>query len=264
MSLDLPLFAEEPAPRPALARAPLGHWWAGPIAGLDFETTSTDPLTARPVSVALLVAEADGARLPINLHALVRCGVAIPADAQAVHGITEDRLEREGVDVREVFGHLLETLAELAAAEIPVVIMNARFDWPLLHVEAARHGLTVPTGVSLLDPGVLDRQFDKYRRGSRKLSDLAARYDVPLDDAHEAAADVLAAIGVTRALARLWPTLQRCSLAQLQVAQSDWFDAWSAGCNGYWARTGRADRIEGGWPWGTMTPPAPVPSLGGR
>lgn len=222
-------------------------WCDGPIAGLDFETTGTDPLTARPVSVALIV---DGDDTYPRIHRLIQCGVPVPPEASAVHGITDARLLEEGADAKLIIAGVLGMLEVLAADGIPVVIMNACFDWPLLAWEAERHGLRVPDGVHLLDPGVIDRYFDKYRRGSRKLADLAEHYDVALTDAHDAAADVVAAIAVARAIARRYPAVKLAKLADLQHAQRSWFETWKNGINAYWARTGNTARVQGSWPMG--------------
>ena len=48
----------------------------------------------------------------------------------------------------------------------------------------------------VLDPRVLDKHIDPYRRGGRKLTDLCAHYKVALDGAHSADADAIAACRV--------------------------------------------------------------------
>lgn len=232
------------------ATATAATWWEGPIAGLDFEATGTDPRTARPVSVALLTEWGGVGGDCSGLVRLVDAGVEIPAEATAVHGITTERVRREGGRAEDVLYAVLGLLGRLADQRIPVVIMNARYDWPLLHAEAARHGFDLPANVILLDPGVIDRHVDRWRHGSRRLTDLAAHYGATLDDAHDAAADVRTAIAVTRAIVRRTPTLQRAPLASLPLLQREWFARWRDELNAYWARTGRTDRIRGEWPDG--------------
>src|SRR5437588_459876 len=52
----------------------------------------------------------------------------------------------------------------------------------------------------VLDPRVLDKHADRYRRGHRTLTDLCAHYGVALTAAHDAAADAVASLAVTRAI----------------------------------------------------------------
>lgn len=225
-------------------------WWEGPIASLDFEGTGGEANVARPVSVALLCMLPNGEELPRGVSTVIDCGVdEIPEDTVAVHGITVERMRAEGRSPADVFPALLERLEAIADCGIPLAIMNARYDWPLLHLEARRLGLLVPRNVLLLDPGVLDRQFDRYRRGKRKLTDLAQYYGVPFTGAHDAGADVRAAIGVTRAIGRAYPALQRFTLEQLQQCQAEWFAAWRDGLNAHWQRIGVDRHLEGDWPW---------------
>ena len=54
----------------------------------------------------------------------------------------------------------------------------------------------------VIDPLVIDKAVDRYRKGKRTLEAAAAFYGVPLDDAHDAGADAIAAGRVAQAIAR--------------------------------------------------------------
>jgi DNA polymerase-3 subunit epsilon len=84
---------------------------------------------------------------------------------------------------------------------LAIVAMNAACDFTILDRELARywpevHPLMVPDEAGLVlsptvfDPMVLDRAWDKYRKGKRTLSDLARAYGIPVEEnAHDAEAD---------------------------------------------------------------------------
>ena len=228
-------------------------WYEGPFAALDLETTGIDPATARIVELALLVDEGDG-RVRDLYAGLVDPGpeVEIPPGASAVHGITRDRLAAEQAPpAAEVLPTVRAHLLELAAAGWPVVIYNATYDWPLLAAELAR--LDPPSTLpdcALIDPLVLDRSVDRYRKGKRTLEAACQVYDVVLDDAHSARADAVASMAVARALLARFPQQLRTEdLDALQQLQVDAHAVWRDSFNAYLQRID-ADRdlVTGDWP----------------
>lgn len=219
-----------------------------PLAALDFETTGTDPATARPVQASLLVVAADGT-LVYERSTLIDPGVEVPAEAAAVHGITTERA-RGGIPVDRAIAGLAAELAPGGAAHgHPLVICNVPYDWPLLLCELGRHAFELPPEPTFLDPLLLDRVVDKYRKGSRKLADMAAHYGVTFDgDAHGARADALAAVRVTRRIFAQYADLNTLTAADLQRRQRGWYADWKAGINAYWKRRGEAKEVTNGWP----------------
>lgn len=224
-----------------------GRWWEEPLACLDTETTGTDVQRDRILEIALVEVGPDGQVLN-RLCRLCRVDVPIPADAAAIHGITAERLRREGVEPAQVFGEVLGRLESYHGADRPLVIFNAPFDWPLLHWEVMRHGLEMPPALNLLDPLCMDRFLDRYRGGGRQLQTVAAHYGVPLQGTHSAAADAIAAVGILRALAARYPVLREHTPRELFTLQIDWHAAWRDSLNEYLARKGRRDLITGSWP----------------
>lgn len=227
-------------------------WYQRPLWTLDFETTGPNPLQDRIVSVALLAIEPEGTVRGDGITCVVDPGMEIPAEAAAVHGISTARAQLEGIPPREALQALAAWLACVDEAAEPLVIFNAPFDWTLIHAEAFRYGVPMPVGgppgLALLDPLLLDRHFDKFRAGGRKLGQVAAHYGVPLADAHEAGADAIAAVGVLRVLAERYVALQVSSPADLHRAQVGWYESWKQGMNDFWRKKGKTERIAGAWP----------------
>src|SRR3954466_11635661 len=186
-------------------------WYEGPLAAFDTETTGVDVETDRIVWPAVVVQDAPGTR-PRVTRWLVNPGVPVPPGATEVHGLTDLHLQRNGRWPAPVMEEIGRELADQAAAGRPLVVMNAPFDLTLLDRELRRHRASSldrwfqASALRVLDPRVLDKHLDRYRKGRRTLTDLCEHYGVTLDGAHEAAADALAALDVVRALGRRFAT----------------------------------------------------------
>lgn len=203
-------------------------WYDGPLAAFDTETTGVDVEHDRVVSAALVVQETPRST-PRVTRWLISPGVEIPAAATAVHGLTADHLARNGRWPAPVLAEVAEALSLQAGAGRPLVVMNAPFDLTLLERELKRHRATSlaaylgPSRLHILDPLVLDRQLDRYRKGRRTLADLCAHYGVEPDGTHEAGADALAALRLVRALGhRFAPRLERLQPDDLHALQVAW------------------------------------------
>ncbi|MFI6038343.1 3'-5' exonuclease [Streptomyces sp. NPDC051315] len=237
-------------------------WYEGPLAAFDTETTGVDVETDRIVSAALVVQDAPGVRPRVSRW-LVNPGVPVPAEATAVHGLTEDHLHRNGRWPAPVMYEIAELLAEQAAAGRPLVVMNAPFDLTLLDRELRRHRASSlarwlePAPLRVLDPRVLDKHLDRYRKGRRTLTDLCAHYGVPLADAHDAAADAVAALEVVRAVGRRFAArLERLSPAELHSLQTSWHAAQARGLQAWFARSGSTEVVDTSWPLRPALPAA--------
>ena len=145
-------------------------WYEGPLAAFDTETTGVDVESDRIVSAAIVVQDAAGSR-PRVTRWLVNPGVPVPPGATEVHGLTDDHLQRNGRWPSPGMAEIGRELAEQAAAGRPLVVMNAPFDLTLLDRELKRHrNSSLSAYVSLrslavLDPRVLDKHLDRYRKG---------------------------------------------------------------------------------------------------
>ncbi|MEW2166305.1 3'-5' exonuclease [Streptomyces sp. NPDC007084] len=229
-------------------------WYEGPLAAFDTETTGVDVETDRIVSAAVVVQDAAGSR-PRVTRWLVNPGVPVPAEATAVHGLTDEHLRRNGRWPSPVMEEIARELGEQAAAGRPLVVMNAPFDLTLLDRELRRHRASPldrwlePRALRVLDPRVLDKHLDRYRKGRRTLTDLCAHYDVALEGAHDAAADALASLELVRAVGRRFASrLERLSPAELHTLQAVWHAAQARGLQAWFARSGSPEAVDPAWP----------------
>ncbi|GAA3916534.1 3'-5' exonuclease [Streptomyces gulbargensis] len=230
------------------------HWYEGPLAAFDTETTGVDVEEDRIVSAALVVQDSAGAR-PRVTRWLVNPGIPVPEAATAVHGLTDDHLQRNGRWPAPVMEEVGRALAEQAAMGRPLVVMNAPFDLTILDRELRRHRASSlgryleTTSLCVLDPRVLDKHLDRYRKGRRTLTDLCAHYEVELGAAHDAAADAAAAMEVVRAVARRFASrLERLTPAELHTLQAVWHAAQARGLQAWFARQGTPELVDPAWP----------------
>jgi DNA polymerase-3 subunit epsilon len=131
-----------------------------------------------------------------------------------------------------------------------VTIYNAPYDLSLLHYEALRYNLApLIEPAPIIDPLVLDRVVDRWRKGKRTLEAAAVVYGVDLVDAHDASADAVAAGRVAQAMVRLHPEQLAVESALLHSQQIAWSAEQSADFQDYMRRTHNPDYTTSGvWP----------------
>lgn len=206
-------------------------WHNGPMVAFDTETTGTDPLEARVVSVCLARCQA-GATPQVSSW-LVDPGVEIPAEAAAVHGITTEIARRDGEPPAGVLETVAEELVATWRAGRPTVVMNAAYDLTVLECELDRHGLAslgerlAGEPMLVVDPLVIDRHVDRFRRGKKRLEDLCRVYGVVLEGAHSADGDALATARVAWRMAERFPEQLGDDLEALQDLQAAWHREWA-------------------------------------
>lgn len=229
-------------------------WYEGPLAAFDTETTGVDVERDRMVSAALVVQDGPAAR-PRVTRWLVNPGIPVPEGATAVHGLTDEHLRLNGRWPAPVMEEVARALAEQCAAGRPLVVMNAPFDLTLLDRELRRHRASSlaryldGAPLCVLDPRVLDKHLDRYRKGRRTLTDLCAHYEVVLEGAHDAAADALAALEVVRAVGRRFAArLERLTPTELHTLQTGWHAAQARGLQAWFTRNGTPEPVDPAWP----------------
>ncbi|WP_306320597.1 MULTISPECIES: 3'-5' exonuclease [unclassified Streptomyces] len=229
-------------------------WYEGPLAAFDTETTGVDVESDRIVSAAIVVQDAAGTRPRVSRW-LVNPGVPVPPGATEVHGLTDEHLQCNGRWPAPVMEEVGRALAEQAAAGRPLVVMNAPFDLTLLDRELKRHRASSlsryleTSSLCVVDPRVLDKHLDRYRKGRRTLTDLCEQYEVELAGAHDAAADAQASLDLVRALGRRFASrLERLSPAELHTLQAVWHAAQARGLQAWFARTGNPETVDPAWP----------------
>ncbi len=180
----------------------------------------------------------------------------IPADAVAVHGISNERATAEGRPADQVADAIAGVLASYWRTGVPVVAYNAAFDLTLLSAELRRHGLPSLRDrlggrdpAPVIDPYTIDRSVDRYRRGKRNLEAVCKEYGVPLDAAHDATADALAAARLACAIAGRHPKVASLGPADLHHRQIEWYAEWAADFQNFLRRKGDAAAVvDGRWP----------------
>ncbi|MFD6533487.1 3'-5' exonuclease [Streptomyces sp. NPDC060184] len=229
-------------------------WISGPLVAFDLETTGTDVETDRIVTAAVVRLDADGTVAEERTW-LLDPGVVIPEQASAIHGISTDHARERGVPAAAAVEEITRTVAEVLRAGTPLVVMNARYDLSLLDRECRRYGVEsvserlggAPSPV--IDPLVIDKHVDKYRKGKRALHALCAHYGVPLDAAHDAKADAVAAALVVRRMAERHLPVGAMPLADLHDLQVRAAAEQSVSLQAYLRRTADpAAVVEPAWP----------------
>lgn len=174
-----------------LGLARTGDWLV-----LDTETTGI--FDAQVVQIGLL--SANGERL---MDTLVRPTIRIPADAQAIHGISDAMV----VDAPS-FADLHDELRSLVKGR-NVLIYNAEYDLKVLNNSSVAHRLPPIWLQAAGNWACVMKAYAQYRGepGKRpgdfrwhKLGDACRQMQVPLTDAHSAIGDCISTAGIVNAL----------------------------------------------------------------
>jgi DNA polymerase-3 subunit epsilon len=227
-------------------------WTSGPLCGFDLETSGLDPEVDRIVTAA--VVSYDGARPARTQTWLADPEVSIPPGAAGIHGISTEQARTEGRPAVEVVAEVIAAVVAAVEDGQPLVVMNAPFDLTMLEREAERYGLYSLFSAAaplVLDPRVLDKHVDRYRRGRRRLEDLCATYGVVHGGAHDAGADAVAACAVTVAIGDEYPWIGKTPLPELHERQVGWAAGQQAGLREHFTASGQSDRaatVRTEWP----------------
>ena len=219
-----------------------------PLAAFDIESTGVEVTRDRIVTATIITI--DGAQVHAD-EWLLDPGIDIPDGAAKIHGITTERARADGQDYAEGYAQIRSRLETVWAQGHALVIMNAAYDLSLLHWEGRR--LEAPELVvgAVIDPLVIDKQIDRFRKGKRTLTALCEHYGVPQGQAHDATGDCLSAARVA------WKLLRRPELASfgdidsLMAAQAQWKAEQAESLHTYFKRTGNdesAATVDGEWP----------------
>lgn len=197
--------------------------WINRIAVFDTETTGLDLETARIVTATVVELDEAGAVIADRDEWLANPEIEIPAAASNVHGITTEIAREKGRDYKTVISEIIASLNDCFERGIPVVAYNAPYDFTILYHQAIQLGLQpIDNPPLVIDPLVLDKKLDTYRKGGRKLETVAALLQVQLDDAHNSKADAIAAGRVAQAMVRKYAAKLNFSLEDLQELQRQW------------------------------------------
>ena len=235
----------------------------------DTETSGVDTENDRIITAFISIR--DGDRILKEHSWIIDPGVEIPEEASAIHGMATEWVRANGrKDVRVAIEEIVHELSEAAHAGYVITGYNNSFDLAMLEAEAKRYnpgieGLRIRESGRFVDPIILDRAIDKYRKGSRKLKDVAAHYGITFDEEklHDASEDVRVTAElvpkVLNATVKARPELQGLSpdeiIDKLQEFQKDKKAGWARGLTEYFARTGKTEEdgsaiaVNGAFPW---------------
>ena len=208
-------------------------WHRAPYAVLDTETTGVNPLTARLVTCHLSIP-----MYGCEWDWKINPGIPIPPGASAVHGIYDADVAgwQDHEDARH---EIHDALAEVWD-EGPVIVYNAPYDLTVL---------SAPVLGPVIDPLVLDKVVDRYRKGSRRLEAVCAWYGVQLGKAHDVREDALAAGRVAWAIAERFEFIARMDPVALHERQVRWYADQAHGLREHFRRTGKDwEGVDLGWP----------------
>lgn len=173
------------------------RWFDEGFYVLDLETTGLG-FDARVVEIALV--DSSGETL---LDTLVNPCCPIPAEAAAIHGITDKEVANAPLwtEVYKQFETILTT------APKPVVIYNAEYDSRIISQSCNAEGLPIPemtTPCAMLLFAKWYGELNKYANGYRwqRLNFAADNCEVKVEGEHRALADCLTTLGVLQFLSK--------------------------------------------------------------
>lgn len=224
----------------------------GPLVGFDTETTGVRVAQDRIVTAALVTLGPEGQS---RRTWIIDPGIEIPLQATAVHGISTEYARSHGMDPRAALEQIATALAAALNSNTPVVAFNASYDLDILAAELERYqlpSLQQRCGGPLspvIDPLVLDRAVDRYRRGKRTLGDLCAVYGVTGEaDLHAADVDVIATLDILAAIVTRYPHLGQMTLDQLHTYQVAEHRKWAEHFNNWLRSKGKVPDATTSWP----------------
>ena len=239
------------------------------IAVADCETSGVDTENDRIIQFFIGLMDQSGEWIE-KREWLIDPGIDVPQGASDVHGYTTERLRAEGRKdwekcIQEIGGAILS----FTGPTTPIAFFNGSFDLSMLDAEMRRAGYKwslmdsvhdtvnergerIKSGLKVVDAFIIDKYRDKYRKGSRKLVDVAPIYDVPVEEnAHDAQADCL----MTGRIALKQLAGYRGNLNDLHNLQVGAAREQRLSLESYFMESGKKNDdgsdivIEQGWPW---------------
>lgn len=218
-----------------------GHFDPSHMLSFDLETTGVDPRTAKIVTSAAVTIKGKDRD---DVELLGDPGIEIPEAASKVHGITTEYAREHGRPHDEVLAETIERIRKGWEEGATLIVYNAPYDLSVLR--ALEPSFTVDGPV--FDPLVVDKEKRKFQKGKRTLEVVAAHYKVPLDNAHEATADAVAAARIAWKLTREYPELLEMTSDELMLAQSTWYYEAQVSLQAYFEKQGKSTSVNNSWP----------------
>ena len=207
------------------------------LIAFDLETTGIDPFYDVPVSYQLG-----------DKSGYINPGRPIPEQAIAIHGITNAMVADADI-LEDGIVFLGVTLSMHWMAGYTVIGMNVSCDLTMVASQLQRFGYPPLVVGPVIDVLVIDRTFDKYRKGSRKLSALCEHYGVVLENAHTASADAQACIEIYEKQVAKWPKLAEITNHRM----AEWYVRWLTGYAEWCTKNDREPIPKGRYSWPVHT-----------
>jgi DNA polymerase III subunit epsilon len=212
--------------------------------GFDLETTGISSFRDSPVSYGFAERTLQGSQVDLHLESgYIHPGRLIPPGATAIHGIT-DAMVANATPVAEAVETLARALGDVWSGGGIIVGMNVSYDLTMVdslcqRLELVTLGDRGAIG-PILDVLILDRHFDKWRKGSRKLVDLCQHYCVELSSAHSAVDDAMASLLVLDAPRDRFSDIDAMEKSDLNIAQRAWYQEWLRSFSTYREKKGES------------------------
>lgn len=150
----------------------------------DFETTGLDPTNDRIVEVGIVTCRiSDGS--VIEKYGELVSGITVPDDAARIHGLTTEKLNRDGMPWRVVRKRMVKRLERVPNW----CAYNADFDVSFIesHTDLRRRDFRIIDPLEIVYSYVPADRLEK--KNTRGLSNVARSFGVSLEHAHRAVAD---------------------------------------------------------------------------
>jgi DNA polymerase-3 subunit epsilon len=217
-------------------------WVDMPAAAFDLETTGISVFSDRVVTGC--IPRIDGAEVHCRRW-IADPDIPIPEEATKVHGITTEYAQKHGRPHDDVVAEIVNELYACWSEGRYIATFNGCFDLSMIHT----HRPDFEVRGLIVDASVLDKKYDKFRRGSRKLSAVSIHYGMRLDDAHDAEADALAAARLAWKLPRVYPHLATFTAEELMEQQTIWYREQAESFIDYLKRQGKTHAdVRTEWP----------------
>jgi len=220
----------------------------------DIESSGVDVKNDRIITCFAQVQ--DGDKILQTKEWIIDPGIEIPKGASDVHGMTTEWVRENGrKDVSKAIEGINLFLFNWSLSGHVITGFNHSFDLAMLHHEVRRHH---PATTSLdlnhalfVDPLVIDRAIDKYRRGKRTLEAVCQHYGVLFnpDEAHAADYDVKVTAqlvpkvlnAAVKKLSYLRGQSPEKVLFNLQSLQREWKGEWAQHLTEYFQKDGKTE-----------------------
>lgn len=177
---------------------------------------------------------------------LANPGIDISPQATEVHGISNEHARQHGRPHDDVVQEVATNLTTAWNDGKAIIVYNAPFD---LSMMTALTQQQFQVGGLVIDPLTLDRALS-FRRGSRKLVDVAKHYELPVDEgnAHAADYDALLAARIAWRVLRRFKRQLPSTIEDLMLYQSNAYRRQHESLKKYMESKGTQISGDAGWP----------------